>query len=492
MLDFAFPSLSPASLELVCRAYGLVLTAFLLWTAPLSRWFFLSERWGGYASSTPEAEILHNPWARPLLLGAWFTCSWGLLCGRQTVLCAAINLALCWYFFVFMRWRGILRGGGAPGFMNFWVAACVFFLSLGRYCDPSGRLLPIALLAFQVDFAIIMLCAGTYKALSGYRQNHGMQLGLVNPWWGYWSCFYKQLPYHHPIFRFYNFMAWTTEVVSAVLMLIPGCRFWGALIILLSFLFIATQIRLGVLCETVMVGSLIFFGPGTPGARLTESLLPWLGEPAPQVVGSLSPLAVSGLVTLFWFYMGLLPLAKLGLYYNLFAKRRLWGPLQLILERWTNFFGIIIWRVFTSDVVNFFVRVWVRQPDGSEREYTSFGRFGSESHLRYTHVCEFVCFASLFTTLKYYPNQPALFRTRLARYARSVPCSPGELLRFEYLSIVPGERSFEFVHAADFIIDPHTGDLQERVLDSTRDVRGTHEGSPVKEGVRPGSYAPRS
>jgi len=489
-MAFFGPTLSAHGIELLGRAYGLVLAGFLLITVPLSHWFFTSERWRGYATSSIEVDLFQNPFVRPLLMGVWCACSLGLSTGRQTVLCAGLNLAICWYFFVYMRWRGILRGGGAPGFMTFWVAACVFVLSLGRYCDPSQKLLPVAQLAFQIDFAVIMLCAGTYKALSGYRRNHGMQLGLVNPWWGYWWSQYKRLPYEHPLFRFYNVMAWSTEVVAGVLMLWPSMRFWGALIILLSFIFITTQIRLGVLCETVMVGTLIYCVPGTPGAQLAERLFPSLGIPSPQLVGDLPPWLVEMVVKGLWLYILLLPLAKLGLYYNLFSRRRLWGPVQLLLERWCNLFGIIIWRVFTSDVTNFFVRVWLLE-SGAETEYTRFGRVTRESGLRYIHVSEFVCFASIFTTLKYFPGQPALFRERLLRYARTIPCAPGGAVRFEYFAITPTTGQFEFIHSVDFLVDPWGDAVTEVVHDCSRDLRSAHDGSPVKEGLRPGSYAPK-
>ena len=32
-----------------------------------------------------------------------------------------------------------------------------------------------------------MLAAGVYKLLAGYRHGDGMELGMVNPQWGYWG-----------------------------------------------------------------------------------------------------------------------------------------------------------------------------------------------------------------------------------------------------------------------------------------------------------------
>ena len=53
----------------------------------------------------------------------WFCCSLLLTFGRWTVAAALLNLFLCRYFFVHMRWKGVLRGMGAPGFMTYWLSA---------------------------------------------------------------------------------------------------------------------------------------------------------------------------------------------------------------------------------------------------------------------------------------------------------------------------------------------------------------------------------
>ena len=107
-----------------------------------------------------------------------------------------------------------------------------------------------------------MLSAGVYKFTAGYRRElrHGVRhgesgMGLLvaasgdrsgpSAWW----------------FRLFNELAWSTEVIGALSMLVPPTRNLGAMFILVSFVFIATQIRLGFLCEMVMVCCLIFRAP---------------------------------------------------------------------------------------------------------------------------------------------------------------------------------------------------------------------------------------
>ena len=118
------------------------------------------------------------------------------------------------------------------------------------------------------------------------------------------------------------------------------------------------------------------------------------------------------------------------------------GFLQRALERYTNFFGIILWRVFSVDIINFFVRQ-SRRGSGQDVALPSLG-----SWPRYNHVGEMICLASLFTTLKYYPSNNQIFRERVLRYARTVPRDPGERVVFEYVSV-----DYHFTNIARGVID---------------------------------------
>jgi len=119
-------------------------------------------------------------------------------------------------------------------------------------------------------------------------------------------------------------------------------------------------------------------------------------------------------------------------------------------------------------------------------------RHGLRNGLRYAHVGECICLTSLFTTLKYYPSDNALFVERLLRYARTVPRGTGDVVVFEVHGVLKGEQRFEHVHLADFVADPAAGTVEERVVSEELSLRAAHAGahSPVHEAARPGSYAP--
>lgn len=470
-------------------AFGLLLLATLLWTLPQWRRFFLSERWGGYAQSSWDVDIIHNPVVSPLVAALWFLSAALITLGWWSVWAALLNLILCRYFFVRMRWKGVLRGMGAPGFMSYWLAAAVFLLEYTEHYAPASH--SLSLLVLQVDFAFIMLSAGIYKFTAGYRRNHGMEYGMVNPQWGYWWRQYRNFPPGHWLFRMLNHFAWATEVVAGILMLIPQTRFLGGMLILLSFIFIATQIRLAFLCEMVIVCCMLFFHPGSLGDQFLSWLVPAsLGSTAPTIA---IPSAVNlALAAALWSYLVLLPLAHAGLFYNFYARRSLPRPLQRALEIYTNFFGIIIWRVFSADHTSFLIRIHrrPRATTGQQDERALISRYGWLRSWRFGHVGESIVVTTLFTTLKYYPTNSTLFHERLLRYARTLPCPPDCILEFEYVSICKPEEHFEFRTIAEYAVDPCAGTVIERALDEAVSVRAAHAVSPVHEGVRPGSYAP--
>ena len=183
------PDLSVQAQAFVRTAYGLLLLATLLWALPHGRRFFLSERWGGYAESHRWRDVLHSSAAYPFVIVTWALCAVLLVVDRGTLPAALVNVVLCRHYFIRMRWKGVLRGMGAPGFMTYWLGVAVLLLEVSSRYAPSAR--PIALLALQLDLALIFLSAGLYKVSAGFARNDGMELGLANPAWGYWWRYYR-------------------------------------------------------------------------------------------------------------------------------------------------------------------------------------------------------------------------------------------------------------------------------------------------------------
>jgi uncharacterized membrane protein YphA (DoxX/SURF4 family) len=483
------PDLSAPAQAFVRSGYGVLLLATLLWALPHGRRFFLSERWGGYAESDRWRDVAHSAAAYPFVISIWCACAVLLVVGRATLPAALVNVVLCRHYFIRLRWKGVLRGMGAPGFMTCWLGAAVLLLEGASRYAPSAR--PVALLTLQLDLALIFLSAGLYKMSAGFVHNDGMELGLANPAWGYWWRRYRDLPPSHWLLRVLNQLAWSTEIAAAILLLVPATRALGGLLLIATFFFIATQIRLAFLCEMVMMCGVLAFAPGSGPDRFVSAIVASIGgstvATAPAASGGL-PLVAGVLTAALIGYAALLPLVHAGLYYNFYARRPLPGGLQRLLEWYTNLFGIIIWRVFTADLVNFLIRIHRQDRETGDRVLLS--RYGISGGLRFSHVAESIAVTCVFTTLKYYATNPALFEQRLIRYARTLPCDQDHLLVFEYVSLVKAPSRFEFVPVAEYAVDLRDSSVRPTVLRADMSVHAAHAGSPLHEGAAPGSYIP--
>jgi hypothetical protein len=186
-------------------------------------------------------------------------------------------------------------------------------------------------------------------------------------------------------------------------------------------------------------------------------------------------------------YVILLPLVHGALFYTLYARRPLPRRFQHALERYTNVFGIIIWRVFSSDLVNFYIRILGEDRRTGARVLLS--RYGIRGGPRFGHVAESIAVTSVFSTLKYYATQRELFERRLLRYARTL-AGPHDVLVFEYVSLRKTPARFEPVVVAEYEVDPRSGAITHRALSSEVSVHAPHRGSLLFEGATPGSYAP--
>ena len=480
-------------------AYGLLLTGTLVAALPHGRRFFLSERWGGYAQSSTFTDLLHNPTAYPFVMTAWLASALLVTAGIGSPWSALVSVAISRYYFIDMRWRGVLRGMGAPGFMTYWLGTVVFVLEVTLRCAPQWR--PLAVLAAQADLAAIMLIAGLAKVRAGYPRNEGMELGMANPEWGRWWKQWAMVAPGHWLFRTLNHLAWSTELVIGVLMLWPATRVWGALLLVVSFAFIATQIRLGWLCQTVMAGGLLFLGSGSAIERGVASAIAAIVPTSLVVhpgVASSPPIGLAIALPL-TAYLVLLPFAYAGLCCNFYGRRALPGPVQAALDGYVNVFGFFLWRVFSPDITNFYISIYEQPRDGRPRrlvsDYTGLasrsvaGRAGAAGR-RFSQVAESIAITTLFTALKYRPDEDRPFVDRLVRYARTLRCGADADLVFEYVSIRKAPDRFLHVPIAEFIVDPVSATVTHRAVAPAASVRTLHPASPVFEAARPGSYVP--
>lgn len=470
--------------------YGILFLIEFLIMLPFSQIYFTSEKYHGCIQSSKWTDTLLTPRGYRVLIRLWMGIVMLLVLGVWPLWITSLNLFFCYTFFIRMRWTSITRGMGAPGFIPTWLAHLVFWLEYSTYCgDPQGNLRPLVIFTFQFDFAIMMIDSGINKIFHGYPQNMGMNYGMANPAWSYWPEFFHKLPFHHPLFTLSNHAAYIFQILGGVLMLIPGLKWFGAFLICAGFLGVKCIIRLGVLCDMLMLITAIYT---VPNGWLHQIILGVMRPLSPEILGIYeAPTILNEVIRLFFYaYLILLPAAKLGMYYNLYGKKSLPEFLQIFLEKFTNAFGIILWRVFTIDTVDFFIRTYFEDRQTKQRTlYTRYGRWQWGGNNRFLWVGESVMMDIVFNTERFFP-QTGLLRQRLLRYAKTMPCPENSAVVFEYVVIRPDEKGYPHIPAKEFRVDLENGTVEQVILNHSVTAPLIHTCSPVQAGKRPGSYAP--
>ncbi len=284
------------------------------------------------------------------------------------------------------------------------------------------------------------------------------------------------------LFTFLNHSAWSVQVVAALMMLTPSMRLFGAALIFVSFAMIGLQIRLSLLCPMIMAGTLIY----VPQGSLVDSLLSanQLTIAATLWENSYVDSAIAFVLVA---HICMLVITHLCLFFNFYSRKRLPERIQAAIDTYANQFGIIIWRVFSADLTNFFVRIYSRKSSESQRVLIS--DFHASGFNRFRYVCESIALTSLFTTRKYYPDNHSLFNEKLVRYARTLP-QDGSLFEFDYMSILKARDCFQYVTSMRFIVDAQLGSVTEEILVEV-DTKAPNLHSPVHAAAKPGSYAPQ-
>jgi hypothetical protein len=424
----------------------------------------------------------------------WAAASLALILGVYPLVAALALWLLFRHYYIANRWKNPFRGGGAPGFMSHWVAMYLVFFELAGVLDGSGELVSSVRRMANVDLGVILLCSGTYKALSGYLRGEGMEYGLANPFWGYLFRWFKARPPGHLGFRIQDIWAPTAQIMTGVSLLVglllPPVRVFGAVLCILSFAYLLPTVRLGRLAALMMIPPLWFLPE--LGFAFPEPLARGFASVAtPEAV--LTVLTAATIV-----YIAILPVVKVMQYLNLFAKIELPRPLQRALTWYANKVPIIMWRVFTPDVTNFFVRIYRIERDGTRtplvHEDTTYSYRDLRNwrrSMRFLHVTESIALTTVFTTLKYFRSQRELFESRLRAYAATLG-EPGARLEFEYVAILKGERAFEFLPVTRFTLDLATDELVETRLVADFDYAAPAKHSHIKETAGYGTYAPRA
>jgi hypothetical protein len=436
----------------------------------------------------PES-VIRNRWMACAVAATWLLAAVALAFPHWSLAGALVLVVFHRYFYISSRYQNLVRGAGAVGVMPYLMALYFLLFELSFRFDDSAHTLTRHLYwLFRIDFALILINAGLYKALAGFIQNEGFEYALANPMWSHLDRFFKRLRPANPWLKAQNYVACLSEVLAGLLLLIPGWEAWGGWLCLAIFAAVLFTLRLAQLPLLMMIVPLLFvpeLGWPHPSAAL--------GAPSSLLAGGV----VTGLVVFIYVYIALLVVTQLVHFINYFGRVNLPPPWQ----RWHNALSarvpIILWRVFTADATNFFIRLdvlhertGVATPLTREDTTYSYRRWTRMANkLRFLHVGESVVLSCIFTALKYFRSNRDFFTERILRYARTLTRHPDETVRFQYVSIRKGDREFEYVPISNFFVNPARGEVREERIHPELDCTMVAPHSPVRESVVYGAYS---
>lgn len=488
MLEW-FPILPLTVQSLMRVVYGVLMLLFLLIMSPFSRIYFTSEKYKGCLQSTKWTDRLCSPFSYHVIMMIWPASLCMIIFNVFTPFFCLINWLLCYNFFIRMRWSSPLRGMGAPGFISYWLGS--FFLlaeSAIAFGDPGGITRSWVVLMFRLDFAIMMLDSGINKIFHGYPQNKGMNFGMVNPAWGYWPNFFRKFRSKSPLFSFFNHSAYFFQILGAICLLFPFSYPLGAFIIFGSFFIVALIIRLGVLCPQLMLSTFLYTRENGIMDQLASHNLDFLPSTIPGAY-HFEPLNVLiGVLAIV--YVLILPLAKIGMYLNFYFKVTFPSILQKSLDAFTNAVGVILWRVFTIELIDYYILAYFEKRHSRDREIvTRFGRWKPRLNNRFLWVGESIMSVVLFNSVRYF-KQSDMFQKRLLCYANTLQCPDDSIVIFEW--VVLSERSGKFtdIKAKEYRVDLLNRTVEEHLLSSEALHEQNARTIAVHASAKPGSYAP--
>lgn len=306
---------------------------------------------------------------------------------------------LCWILFIRDRFRSLSRGLGAPGYFNFFSVTTLFTVCLLRQDFGSSEIhfvLSCVYLLLAIEIGFIFLSAGLFKFIDSIKQPLGFTIGMLNPMWSKIYGQQRGLVFLKPLV---DFLGPFLQVVAGILILcaISTLKSLGFFIIMVMFMSIIPFCRLSWLCPAIAATSYIF---------IYESLLPSILQEKSFLIA--------------WFILLLARFICIVLIFKeyFFQKSATSKPYLYLLSLYRTSLGVIIWKVFTYDLVRILATTKQEQNKinlSKAIESINPLKFSKLKHMfTKTNVYDSITLTSLLCSSDYL--DPLLFRARANKY----------------------------------------------------------------------------
>lgn len=318
------------------------------------------------------------------------------------------------FFYIESRNTNLFRGGGAVGILPALLVSYLTIIEFMNLISLEWINSQYFLCIMIIHIGLIMLDSSINKMTSGFFSNQGFQFALFNPFWSYWSSvsLLRKLP--NNIWQIVNFIIPLTQFFFALLIIFLPYQYLGILSLSVGFIILTFIVRLGTL--TILISCFITLYVNLSSFEFTFEYLP-----LNVLYTNINIIVlISGLIYLFILVFG-----QLLVWSNFYFSFFLWKPVQNLFDRINWHFPILVWRVFTPDVVNLYCKIFEVHSNGNKILINkSFDELSFNSNifmnLRFFNVAESCVLSSIFNSLKYNNNNYASVVNKIKQYCSTL------------------------------------------------------------------------
>ena len=419
---------------------------------PNYKLIFSEKKFGGYL----DRKKMSLKFESELVTVVWILLNFLLLLEIEKIYTSFMLLLFCYYYFILHRFTSISRGMGAPGYFTFFINKINFLIILVSEYFPNS--LNYLVNFISTEIGLIFVVSAVYKIKSGYLTDRGINIGLVNPQWSYFPNFWQKISPFSIKFKILNFLSIYMELLGGIFLCIPKTQVAGFTLITLTFLAVATTVRLGVLCIQIILSVSIVFINTLETKNLTYR------HDVLKII-----LFIIIIAEIISYLVNFMILTK---EYNFkFIIRR-------FVQFMNKYYGISLWRVFTSDITSIYVEVYAKNQFG---EYKLLSEWDKWNCFRYRNVGESITITSIFTTLKYFPADSNLFENKLLTHSYSIKHYDFIKYKVYYIDSNIAHSSHEFVLISHFNVNKLNKEISVEAKNNKIDLRNPDKFSAVRK-----------
>ncbi len=357
-----------------------------------------------------------------ILIIVWFLSSINLILPGHAFFGSFCLSIIFRYYYIYSRPHNLFRGGGAVGMYPTFISNAICLIELGIILGFSNNYIASVLLIMSIHLGITIFDAGLYKVLNGYYKNEGIEYALNNHLWTYWSSIIKKINLPNYIWLIPNFFISFAQLFIGILLINPFTVNIGLNFLSFGFIFLGIFLKLGTL--PFLVGSYQLLVKDF--TFLDYLNINFDNYYTTSIIFKFKNIIFleSFFILIFYLLLLIYILVQFLLYFNFYKKIRFSKFFQNIIDFISLYSPVIIWRVFSPDVVNLVVNIYELNGNNKLRiNNASFynGRAkGFFNKFRYFHVAESCVLSSIFNSVKYDDNNLKEAKLKLLRYNDTV------------------------------------------------------------------------